>query len=560
MRFSLLSLACIGIVVTAAAESGPTYVNPIISGDWSDPGVVRVGEDYYTVRSTFGWQPGIAIAHSRDLVHWRQIGHVFESHEKIAPGDTRHGIWGLDAGIHPVTGHMLVYAPTRDAEIYVYRAERPEGPYERRSLGPDIGIDPGFFADDDGRLYIVTSRAVIHELASDGMSIAREVLRIDRSRYKLFEGPAIYKRGPWYYLLFSDGGTLPHEPSTISVLRAPAITGPWEEDPGNPVMFATGTGTTFEGPAHGALLEMDDGRWYLIYHAHEPSHYSLGRQMLMEPVEWTEDGWWRPVGGRVPSTTPQRAPLPLVPTTPVRSDAFDAPALGPQWFFLCEPDRSGGTWSLSDRPGVLRLYPPSGDIGSLEALPAIFQQSVNAKRFSFETRLEFAARETGEAAGIHLYHDPLMNVWLASTLTPSGRVIEVGKHNLGERTVLWTVPHPEGDRVQLRIEVDGEESARFFFRPDDAAASWRTIGDEVYFGASGHHLRDGKRGDPDLGWVGRYKDRTATRDEIVGRAGPKIANRGGNIWTGTTFGVFAARGEAPAGAPADFDYFLVEQP
>src|SRR5262245_52621931 len=94
--------------------AGASYANPIMAGDWSDPGLIRVGGDYYAVRSTFGWQPGLPIAHSRDLLHWEYIGHGFSSHPKLLPGDTRLGIWGVEMGWNPNTKQFLIYAPTRD--------------------------------------------------------------------------------------------------------------------------------------------------------------------------------------------------------------------------------------------------------------------------------------------------------------------------------------------------------------------------------------------------------------------------------------------------------------
>ena len=101
-----------------------------MSGDWSDPGLIRVGEVFYSVRSSFGWQPGLPIVRSRDLVHWEYIGHGFASHPKLLPGDTRLGIWGVELGFNPNTKQYLIYAPTRDGEVFVYYADRPEGPYK----------------------------------------------------------------------------------------------------------------------------------------------------------------------------------------------------------------------------------------------------------------------------------------------------------------------------------------------------------------------------------------------------------------------------------------------
>ena len=558
-----LSVILVTVSIAASAwqssrASEPTYTNPILPGDWSDPGVIRVGDDFYSCRSSFGWQPGIPIAHSRDLVHWRYIGQAFDAHPKLTPGDTRHGIWGLEMGFNPHTRQFLIYAPTRDGEVYVFFSDAAEGPYRMVSLGTNLGIDSGFFADDDGRLYIITNRAVIHELERDGLRIRADVAKVDRSAYRFFEGPDIFRRGGWYYLLFSDGGTLPHEPSTISVLRAPALDGPWEEDPANPVMFSTGSGARFEGPAHGTLVETRRGEWFVTYHAHEPSHYSLGRQMLMERVEWTDDDWWRPVRGRIPTESGKAPELTVSPAQLQQSDEFSGANLGLQWFFHCRPDRSSTVWSLTERPGSLRVYPQPGDLGAIEALPAVFLQRVIDKQFSFETRVTFDASAGGETAGLHLYHDPLMNLWLASGFRTGRRVITVGKHNLGERTELWSAENPHGAAVHLRVAVDGAESATFYFSGD--GRDWTQIGQAVYFGASGHHLRGDRRGDPDLGWVGRYKDPAATREEIVGRAGPPLPNRGGNVWTATTFGIFAVRGDAPRNTAADFDYLRVAKP
>ncbi len=535
------------------AAHAADFTNPIMRGDWSDPGVIQVGDTFYSVRSSFGWQPGLPIVASKDLVHWRYIGHGFQTHSKLAPGDTRFGIWGVEMGFNPNTKQFLIYAPTRDGELFCYHADKPEGPYAVKSLGV-LGIDPGFFADDDGRLYLITNKFVINELTPDGLSVKGEVVKLSRAGHRFFEGPDIFKHGGWYYVLFSDGGTLPHEPSTITTLRARALAGPWEEDPNNPNLFSTDSGAAFEAPAHGTLLEMPNGEWFVIFHAHETAFYSLGRQMLMEPIEWMSDGWWRPVGGKIPAVTARAPVLPACNYTLAQSDDFAPPALGLQWFFTCAPDFSGATWSLTESPRHLRIHSAPGDLGSIGALPAIFQQRVIDKQFSFETSLTFDARDGHEAAGLHLYHDPLMNLWLASTVRDGQPIIAVGKYNLGQRADLWSAPNPHGANVHLKIVVDGAEHATFFFGRD--GQTWTQVGGTLYFGASGHHLRNGERGDPDLGWVGRYKEPGAPRLPIDSR----LPNRSGNVWTATTFGVFAVRDGAANARAADFSHFIVSQP
>jgi len=540
------AVATFPIGYTACAAEPTLTANPVIHGDWSDPALIRVGDDYYTCRSSFGWQPGIPIAHSRDLTHWEYIGHAFTTHPKLIAGNTRDGIWGVDMGFNPKTKQFLIYAPCRDHSVYVFNSPHPEGPYAMTLLGEGLGIDPGFFADDDGKLYLVLSLGVIHELTPDGLSIKRETGRIDRSRYRLFEGPAIFKRNGWYYLLFSDGGTLPHEPSTISTLRAQNLAGPWEEDPHNPVMFSTDNGARFESPAHGTLIQTQNGNWFIAYHAHETAYYTLGRQMLLQPVEWTDDGWWRPTTGKIPTSTFVGPDLPAAPDAKfAQSDEFDLPTPGLQWFFTCPPDFSGQSWSLTEKPGSLRLRTQPGDLSSLSALPAVFQQRVIDKAFSFETKLTFSAHDAREAAGLHMFHDPRMNFWLVSTARDGKPVVAVGKTNLGQRVDLWSAPNPHGETIHLKIVVDSEERATFYFGPD--GSQWTKLGESIYFGASAHHLRKNERGNPDLGWVGTYKANPLAREK----------SHNGNIWTAATFGLFAVRDGAKQSNNADFDYFHV---
>jgi beta-xylosidase len=330
------------------------------------------------------------------------------------------------------------------------------------------------------------------------------------------------------------------------------------EDPGNPVMFSTDNGVQFQGPAHGTLIQTQPEEWFVTFHAHETAFYSLGRQMLMQPIRWTEDGWWRPLSGKVPSLRAKTPDLPGGHYSLSQSDEFDAPKLGLQWFFGCGPDFSGKQWSLSEEPGCLRIQTQPGDLGHLEALHGVFQQRVTEKSFRFETKVTFDASEGREAAGLHMYHDPLMNLWLASTVRDGEKVIAVGSYNLGRRTDLWSVANPYGDTVYLQVEVDGQEGATFFFSGD--GERWQRVGREVYFGASAHHLRNGRRGNPDLGWVGTYKDPSAPSLQPAGPAISSLPGRRGNTWTATTFGVFAVRDGASQSRPADFDFFRVGTP
>jgi len=266
------------------------------------------------------------------------------------------------------------------------------------------------------------------------------------------------------------------------------------------------------------------------------------------------------LGGKVPAVSAKAPTLPSTPLHVQQSDEFDRPELGLQWFFTCAPDLSGTAWSLRDRPGMLRIRTQKGDLHALEALPGVFQQRVVDKSFIVETRVTFDAKDGREAAGLHMFHDPLMNLWLATTVVNGEKRIAVGKHTLGVRQDLWSIANPYGAQpVHLRIVVSDPETVTFFHSGD--GKTWQKLGESLYIGASGHHLRDGKRGDPDLGWVGRYKEPNLTPEQINGLPEhQRQAQRGGNVWTAATFGVFAVQDGAVSQKAADFEYVRVTRP
>ncbi len=515
-------------------ESDAYYTNPIMPGNWSDPGVIKVGDDYYSMCSSNEFQPGVPIIHSVDLINWEYIGHAFLENPLLNAGETFRGVWGGEMAYNPNTGQYLIYVPVM-GNMYVYHASKPEGPYSGPVKLELEGIDPGFFADEDSSLYIISGKGRIMRLSEDGLKTKELVAQIDISSHKPFEGPDIFKRGIYYYLVFSPGGTRPHQPGNISTLRATDLKGPWEKDPQNPNMFCTDNPSSkFEGPAHATLIEIDDEQWYLFYHAHELSHYTLGRPMLLEAVEWTENGWWKPVNGRIPSRVGEKPELPESDIILADSDEFCNESLGLQWFFNCKPDYSGGSWSLSERPGFMRIKTKAGDISSDNSLTNVFLQRVTSKKFEFTTLLDFDAKGNNEKAGLHMYHDAGMNFWLVSSIVEGKKVFEVGKYNNGKKTVLWTVPNTIGNKVYLKIEVNGEESASFYYSTNNS--TWKNLGNEIYFGDSWMDLRNNMKGSPDLGWVGIKKR---------------------NCWSAATFGIFAVSNGAQESNNADFDFFRV---
>jgi xylan 1,4-beta-xylosidase len=508
---------------------GWQYTNPVIKGDWSDPAVVRVGEDYYALRSTFGWQPGLAVAHSKDLVHWRYIGGGFPSLPSLATGEVAGGIWGSEIIFNPNTKMFMIYATYNG--LAVFESAKPEGPYAAVPGGLKAeGYDPGVFVDDDGRMYLLSSTGKIAELSKDG----RTVINPSVSSYAGWnEGPELFKRGPYYYVTWSSNGTERDADGIVNSARSLSLAGPWEKDPTNPVMQNLNKGTDpahpFEGPQHSEVIQTQNGEWFVTFHTWEHSYGTLARNMCLEPVIWTSDGWWRPKNGKKPSVTNDAPNLPRTPYEIQRSDDFSSTALGPQWFFHTTPDGSGNSWSLSDRPGFLRIKTRAGDVNGSAAYQGVPLQRIDLKRFDAETVVAFDARSGAEAAGLILHSTLAFNVMFSLTRTAAGKVIELASFTNGAsrtdgagatRNIVAAVPF-DGTSAHLRVDFDGKENATFSFSAD--GSTWQVVGTPISVGLGGR---------VDLSW--RLQ-----------------------AWTGATMGLFAVKAGATADNYADFDGFTV---
>ncbi|MGQ5635124.1 MULTISPECIES: glycoside hydrolase family 43 protein [unclassified Streptomyces] len=332
-----------------------TYDNPVLPGFHPDPSVCRVGDDYYLVCSSFEYFPGVPIFHSRDLVHWRQIGNVLDRPGQLAlPDDTpaSGGVYAPTIRYHDGLFHVITTSVGAGGTFLV-TAERPEGPWSD-PVGIGLpGIDPDLAWDEDGSCWC----------AMAGVTVAR----IDPRTGEVLEGPLpmwsgtglrdpeaphLYRIGEWWYLLLAEGGTaLGHG---VSAARARSPRGPWEPAPGNPLLSHRGSASPIQCTGHADLVQAADGTWWMVLlgtrpRGYFPEFHVLGRETFLVPVEWA-DGWPRvgPVGERHPAPA---AWSPVEPP-PVRDD-FTSPVLAPYW--ISPRRRPEGCWSLTERPGRLTL-------------------------------------------------------------------------------------------------------------------------------------------------------------------------------------------------------------
>lgn len=277
------------------------FLNPVFAGDHPDPTILRDGEDYYVTFSSFDAYPGIVIWRSRDLVNWTPVTAALRT--------PIGSVWAPDLAKHG--GRFYCYIPARTPtrrSIYVIAADRIEGPWsEPVDLDLPLHIDPGHAVDAEGRRWLFLSGGDRVRLAPDGLSTRGAVEHVyDPWRYPADwvvegfspEGPKIVRRGDYFYLITAVGGTAgPPTGHMVIVARSRSLEGPWENDPGNPVMRTTSAREKWWSRGHATLCEGPGGRWWMILHGYENGYWTLGRQTLLAPVAWSADGWPRPSGG-----------------------------------------------------------------------------------------------------------------------------------------------------------------------------------------------------------------------------------------------------------------------
>ena len=292
----------LGIEHQRQADLGDgTFRNPVLAGDRPDPSVLKDGDDYYLTLSSFDAYPGLPLWHSRDLVNWQPIGHAITTNVGA--------IWAPDLVKHE--GRYYLYFPGRtdhDRSNYVVWADDIRGPWsEPIDLKLPKHIDPGHAVGEDGKRYLFLSAGDYVQLAHDGLSTVGEIKHVydgwqypeewDVESYAQ-EGPKITRHGGWYYMTTAVGGTAgPPTGHMVITARSRSIHGPWENAPNNPITRTVDRSEPWWSRGHATLVEGTDGRWWMMYHGYENGYWTLGRQALLDPIEWTDDGWFVAKGG-----------------------------------------------------------------------------------------------------------------------------------------------------------------------------------------------------------------------------------------------------------------------
>jgi len=339
--FIILLFFHLAFISNAQHQNSPSvkgigyYTNPIFAGDYPDPSILRDGDNYYVVNSSFEYYPGLLIWHSKDLINWTPV--------TTALNKNIGSVWAPD--LVKYKDKYYIYFPAND-KIYVVVADSIEGPWSDPVDLNIKNIDPGHVVDEKGKRYLYSANGGFVPLSDDGLSVIGETKHVYDGwpiprewsiECFCMEGPKLVKRGEYYYLTVAEGGTAgPATGHMIISARSKSPLGPWENSPHNPIIRAKNSNERWLSKGHGTPFEDAQGNWWMLFHAYEKGFYNMGRQTLLLPLEWTKDGWYKIPDG-ISDEKPVKRPqfgTTSKEYTDVFNDNFEGDKLNPKWSFF----------------------------------------------------------------------------------------------------------------------------------------------------------------------------------------------------------------------------------
>ncbi|KAL1839458.1 hypothetical protein VTJ49DRAFT_1496 [Mycothermus thermophilus] len=456
MFLPTLLLGIAASVSAAAAQAGDrlttgngnsTILNPMFPGFYPDPSCIYVPEwdkTFFCASSSFNAFPGIPIHASKDLHHWKLIGRALNRREQLPrlahTNRSTSGIWAPTIRFHDDTFWVVTTLvdddrPQADASRWDNIIFKSKDPYDPASWSVAVhfnytGYDPDLFWDDDGKVYLTAAHAW-----QVGPYIEQaEVIDLDKGiigEWRIIwngtgglapEGPHIYRKDGWYYLLAAEGGTGMNHMVTIA--RSRNISGPYESNPANPVLTNANTTSMFQTVGHADLFQDGNGNWWAVALSTRSGpgylHYPMGRETVLTTVRWPEGEWptFTPIAGEISAwPTPLedlniRGVGPFVNHPPLATEHLTFPPNTPlpahltHWRF---PISSSYTPSPPEKPNTLRLTPSRLNLTALNGNHAGPEgQTFISRRqqhtlFSFDVELEFVPNQAGEEAGVSAF-------------------------------------------------------------------------------------------------------------------------------------------------------------
>jgi alpha-N-arabinofuranosidase len=395
--------------INVRAQSG--YTNPVIPGFNPDPSVCRVGDDFYIVTSSFEYFPGLPIYHSKDLIHWEQIGHCLtrDSQLPLQKAKASDGLYAPSLRYYDGLFYVICTNVSGGGNFYC-TATDPAGPWSEPVWVDIDSIDPDIFRDEDGKTYFVTQggegiRVTPIDLRT-GKTLGPERLVWGGIGGRFPEAPHIYKKDGYYYLLLGEGGTEYMHSATIG--RSRYIYGPYESCPFNPILTHAnrrGQASPIQGTGHADLVQAGDGSWWIVFlgfRVTQPYAYYhvLGRETFLAPVNWPKNGWPQVNGD---GTVQLKMDVPTLPQhpfekAPVRTE-FNEDKPGFEWQYLRNPVREN--YSLTEKKGHLRITASPFSLDEAESVSFAGRRQTE-HNFTATTLFSFDSSGDNEEAGMTL--------------------------------------------------------------------------------------------------------------------------------------------------------------
>ncbi|MEI7423808.1 MAG: glycoside hydrolase family 43 protein [Prolixibacteraceae bacterium] len=544
MKKILLLTIIFGITgfVLAQCPAPKAYTNPVVTGFFPDPSVVRVGDDYYIVNSTFEYFPAIVISHSKDLVNWKQIGHVFSKSDDL---DLSYffdgmGIWAPDISYHD--GEFYIFyclvqlSKDRTTNIrgnYMVKSKDILGPWSKPVQITDFGSDPSLFVDEDGENYMLFAAGIptgngtkIVKLNKECTKMVEEPHWLETEGKKAApEGPHMLKKDGYYYFIMAASSGL-FNGHHMLIARSKSVYGPFENSPNNPYLTQRDPNAVNFHQGHGKIINTQNGEWWTMVISQRQLQgmirgrksvvTQLGRETSLERISWDQNGWPVANGGKGPLDANLRPVLPWTPVFNASSDEFSEKQLGIQWMFRRNPVFEN--FSLTEKKGKLRIYSGDFDIDTILGRNLIVQRERWLK-FTATTKMTFFP-ESREQAGITAHYDTKTYARLGLQKSEQGKLqLVLEERRYGKKSVLNVIQDIKKNTLYLRMKVD-KMHREFFYSYDNK--NWLDAGviEDAAF------LSD--QGTPNWGFMG------------------------------TTTGIYSFNRGTGKRIPADFDIFNIE--
>jgi alpha-N-arabinofuranosidase len=470
------------------------YSNPILGGFYPDPSICRVGNDYYLVNSSFAYYPGLPIFHSNDLVNWKQIGNAMNRPEQmdLTGAGVSRGLFAPAIRYHDGLFYITCTLVDKGGN-FVITAKDPKGPWSNPVWIPEArGIDPSLFFDDDGKSYFVYNGPPEGKPLNPGHRTIR-IFEFDTKDLKVtgdskilvnggtdiskkpvwIEGPHIYKKNDWYYLMCAEGGT-GYDHSEV-VFRSKNAEGPYVSYENNPILTQRDLDSNRVHPitstGHADLIETTTGKWCAVFlgcRPYEGDYYNTGRETFMAPVEWRND--WPVI---IPASEEVKyhysVPMPGITKKVfnpfngnlIYRDEFDQPKLNGRWIFLRTVKNNW--YSLSEKKGFLTLHLQPLTCSEKQNPSFIAHRQENLK-CTVTTLLQFSPASENEKAGLTIFQNETHFYYLCKSVTSNKPVVQLYQSNKDSTMDLLTsmILPPSTKEIQLRIIADGPEYSFFY--------------------------------------------------------------------------------------------------